>query len=181
MNIDRTKGTIIGTALVAVLLLTLGIKKAKSIEGQITQQRQTLGKLDDRLKHVKDLEYSLELRRMEGRVLRQIPRVKDPVTNQVLIRKFFESLLSGVELEAQQIKVQNERASKDFPAIMGVSEVPLLIGIKDYSTYVQIIEVFEEFKTFPFQIEMFALGATDIPVPGQMRIMLKYYIIPEAT
>jgi hypothetical protein len=177
---DKTKVIMIAFALLTFLLLFFGMKKIKSIQGQINEKKENLKKLDERLTYVKNLEESLELRRIEGQVLRQIPRVKDPIANQVLMKKFFESFLSRIKLEAE-VKVENERASKDFPTIIGANEVPLMIGIKDYTSYTQIMNMFEEFKNYPFGIEMFTIGGTSIPVPGHIRLLIKYYIIPEVT
>jgi hypothetical protein len=175
---DKAKSIIIGFVILNVLLLFFGISRVKSIKSQIKEQTESMRELDDRRNYVKDLERSLELRRIEGQVLRRIPRVKDPMADRVLMKKFFESFLGQMDLEAE-VKVQPERASADFPAIIGVNEVTLLIGIKDYDNYSQITVMFEEFKNYPFGIETFSIGSTDIPVPGHVRIMLKYYVIPE--
>jgi hypothetical protein len=174
---DKAKSIVIGFVILNVLLLFFGISRVKSIKSRIKEQTENMRELDDRRNYVKDLERSLELRRIEGQVLRRIPRVKDPMADRVL-KKFFESFLGQMDLEAE-VKVQPERASGDFPAIIGVNEVTLLIGIKGYDSYSQITVMFEEFKNYPFGIEMFSIGSTDIPVPGHVRIMLKYYVIPE--
>jgi len=177
---DKTKGIMIGFAVLALLLLVFGTKKIKSIKGQIKEQTEKFEKLDERLNYLKNLEQSLERRRMEGQVLSRIPRVKDPVANKVLMEKFFKLLLSRMGFEAE-VRVEKERASKDFPAVIGVNEVSLMIGVKRYTSYNQIMSMFDEFGSFPFGIEIFAIGGREIPVPGHLKFKLKYYIIPEGS
>lgn len=177
---NKTKGIMIGFAVLTLLLLVFGTKKIKSIKGQIKEQTEKFKKLDERLNYLKNLEQSLERRRMEGQVLSRIPRVKDPIANKVLMKKFFKSFLSRMGLKAE-VRVEKERGSKDFPAVIGVSEVPLMIGVKDYTSYRQIMSMFDEFERFPFGIEIFAIGGREIPVPGNLRLKLKYYIIPEGS
>ena len=177
---DKEKVIIIGFSVLALLVLFLGIKKIKTLQGEINEQKEHVAKSDQRLDYVRDLEESLELRRMTGRVLRGIPRVKDPIANKVLTEKFMKSFLSRLGLEAE-VKVENERKSRDFPDVVTVNEVPLRIGIRNYSSYNQVMTILREFQNFPFVIEILTVGGTDVAVPGNLRVQLKYYIIPEAS
>ncbi len=177
---NKEKIIIIGFAFLTLVLLFLGMKKIKALQGQIKEQKEHVAKSNQRLDYVKDLEESLELRRVTGRVLRGIPRVKDPIANKVLTEKFMKSLLSRFGFEAE-VKVQNERQSRDFPDVVTVNEVPLRIGIKNYSSYDQVMTMLREFQGFPFVIEILTVGGTDVAVPGNLRMQLKYYIIPEAS
>jgi hypothetical protein len=176
----KEKVIIVGFAFLTLLLLFVGIKKIKSLQGQINEQKEHVAKSNQRLDYVRDLEESLELRRVTGRVLRGIPRVKDPIANKVLTEKFMKSLLSRLGLEAE-VKVENERKSRDFPDVVTVNEVPLRIGIKNYSSYDQVMTILREFQNFPFVVEIITVAGTDVAVPGNLRVQLKYYIIPETS
>jgi len=160
------------------LLFFLGAKKIRSLQAQIGEQEEKIAKLDQRLDRVRSLEESLEERRMTGKVLHQIPRVQDPIANKVLVEKFLKSFLSKLGFEAE-VKVDGERKSKDFPDLIGVTEVPLRIGTQNYSSYEQVMNMLEEFRYFPFAVEILTIGGTDVAVPGNLRIQLKYYVIPE--
>ena len=177
---DKEKVIIIGFAFLTLLGLFLGVKKIKSLQGQINEQREHVAKSSQRLEYVRDLEESLELRRVTGGVLRGIPRVKDPIANRVLTEKFMKSLLSRLGLEAE-VKVENERKSRDFPDVVTVNEVPLRIGVRNYSSYDQLMTMLREFQNFPFVVEILTVGGTDVAVPGNLRVQLKYYIIPETS
>ncbi len=176
----KEKIIIIGSAFLILLLLFLGIKEIKSLRVHIKEQEENVEKSNQRLEKLRYLEESLELRRETGKVLCQIPRAKDPMANKVLIQKFIQSFLSRLGLDAE-VKVDNERQSKDFPDVVDINEVPLKIGIKSYSSYDQVMNLLREFKNFPFVIEVLTIGGTDVAVPGVLRIQLKYYAVEEDT
>jgi hypothetical protein len=176
----KDKTIIIAFGFLILVIAFLGVKKVGSLRGQITEQKDRLEKSNQRLDHLNDLEASLEQRRISGKVLVEIPRAKDPMANKVLMEKFIRSFLSRLGLKAE-VKVENERKSKDFPDVVAVNEVPLKIGIKSYTTYDQLIKMLKEFKNFPFVVEIVTIGGTDVAIPGNLRIQLKYYIIPEGS
>lgn len=176
----KEKIILIGFGFLILLLAFLGIKKIKSFNGQIAEQKEHVAKSYQRLEYVKDLEKSLEERRMSGRILVEIPRAHDPIANKVLMEKFMKAFLSRLGLEAE-VKVENERKSRDFPDVVMVNEVPLKIGIKNYSSYDQVMKMLKEFKNFPFTVEILTIGGTDVAVPGNLRLQLKYYVIPEGS
>jgi hypothetical protein len=177
---DKQGVIIIGFGCMTLLLLFFGTRKIKSLEEQIRERKENVAKLDQRLDKVKRLEESLEERRMTGRVLCGIPRVKDPIANKVLMRKFMKAFLLRLGFEAE-VRVENERKSRDFPDLVTVKEVPLKIGITNYSSYEQVIKMLAEFRNFPFVVEIFTIGGTDVAVPGNLRVQLKYYVIPEGS
>ncbi|KPL04427.1 MAG: hypothetical protein AMJ90_00970 [candidate division Zixibacteria bacterium SM23_73_2] len=173
----KVKGIIAVFAILLVLLFFFGIKNIKSLQGQIGGQKENISELDQRLEKIRNLEESLELRRLTGKVLPQIPRVEDPIANKILIEKFFKSFLTRLGLEAE-VKVENERKSRDFPDVVEVNEVPIKIGITSYSSYKQVMNLLEEFRKFPLSIEILTIGGTDVAVPGVLRLQLKYYVVP---
>jgi len=153
------------------------VKKIKALQTQVAEQRENLQKSSQRLNFLRELEQSLELRRETGKVLCQIPRAEDPVASKVLVAKFLQSFLSRMGLEAE-VKVEDERESRDFPDVISITEVPMRIGIKNYSSYDQVMKVLKEFCNFPFVIEVLTIGGTDVAVPGVLRMQLKYYVVP---
>jgi len=155
----KVKGIIAVFAILLVLLFFFGIKNIKSLQGQIGGQKENIS------------------RRLTGKVLPQIPRVEDPIANKILIEKFFKSFLTRLGLEAE-VKVENERKSRDFPDVVEVNEVPIKIGITSYSSYKQVMNLLEEFRKFPLSIEILTIGGTDVAVPGVLRLQLKYYVVP---
>jgi hypothetical protein len=173
----KEKGIIFVFVVLTILVFVFGIKKIKSLRAQITEQKETVTKLDQRLEYVRNLEESLELRRTTGKVLTQIPRVNDPIANKVLIKKFILSFLSRLGYEAE-VEVDNERKSKDFPDMIGVNEVPLRIGISSNISYNQMTNLLETFRDFPFVIEILTIGGTDVALPGVLRLQVKYYVVP---
>ena len=124
----KEKIIIIGSVFLILMLLFLGIKKIQSLRVQIKEQKENVEKSNQRLEKLRDLEESLEFRRETGKVLCQIPRAKDPMANKVLTQKFLKSFLSRLGLNAE-VKVENERKSRDFPDVVDINEVPLKIGI----------------------------------------------------
>jgi hypothetical protein len=178
MGKDKTIIVIFSFLILAIAFL--GVKKVGSLRGQIAEQKEYLNKSNQRLDYLDNLEQSLEERRQSGKVLVEIPRAQDPMANQVLMEKFIKSFLSRLGLEAE-VKVENERKSRDFPDVVTVNEVPLKIGIKSYASYDQIIKMLKEFRNFPFVVEVLTIGGTDVAVPGHLRIQLKYYIIPKGS
>jgi hypothetical protein len=173
----KDKGIICVFVILMLLLSFFGIKKIKSLKAQIGEQKESVAKLDQRLEYVNNLEESLELRRMTGKVLTQIPRVNDPIANKVLIKKFILSFLSRLGCEAE-VEVDNERKSKDFPDMIGVNEVPLRIGISSNISYNQMTNLLKAFRDFPFVIEILTIGGTDVALPGVLRLQVKYYVVP---
>lgn len=165
-----------GSVFLILLLLFIGVKRIKSLQAQIGEQKESVEKSNQRLEYLRDLEESLELRRETGKVLCQIPRAQDPIANKVMIGKFMKSFLSRLGLEAE-VKVENERKSRDFPDVVTITEVPLKIGIRNYSSYNQVMNLLREFRNFPFVIEILTIGGTDVAVPGIFRIQLKYYAV----
>ncbi len=176
----KEKIIIIGFGFLILLLVFLGIKRIKLLNGQIAEQKNKVAKSYQRLDYVRELEESLEERRISGKVLVEIPRAQDPIANKVLISKFMKAFLLRLGFEAE-VKVENERKSRDFPDVITVNEVPLRIGIKNYSSYDQLMKMLKEFKNFPFAVEILTIGGTDVAVPGNLRLQLKYYIIPEGS
>jgi hypothetical protein len=177
---SKEKIIIIAFGFLILLVAFFGIKKIKVLNGQIKEGREHLTKSTERLGYVEDLEASLEERRITGKVLVEIPRAQDPIANKVLMRKFVTNFLSRLGLEAE-VKVDNERKSKDFPDVVTVNEVPLRIGINNYASYDQVIKMLREFKSFPFVVEILTIGGTDVAVPGHLRVQLKYYVIPKGS
>jgi hypothetical protein len=175
----KDKTIIVIFALLIAAISFLGVKVG-SQRGHNAEQREFLAKSTQRLEYLNDLERSLEERRESGRVLVEIPRAQDPMANKVLMEKFIKSFLSRLGLEAE-VKVENERKSRDFPDVITVNEVPLKIGVKGYASYDQVIKMLKEFKNFPFVVEVLTIGGTDVAVPGNLRVQLKYYIIPEGS
>ncbi len=173
----RDKVVIIIFVVLTALLAILGIRKVKSLNAQIKEQKESVAKLDQRLEYVKSLEGSLELRRSSGKTLVQVPRVEDPIANKVIIKKFLVSLLSQLGHQAE-VEVDNERKSNDFPSLIEVNEVPLKVGISNHISFKQMLSLFDEFRNFPFMIEVFTVGGIDVAVPGVLRLQFKYYIVP---
>jgi hypothetical protein len=174
---QKEKVIIIGSAFLILLVLFIGVRKMRSLQAQIGEQKENVEKSSQRLEHLRDLEESLEFRRETGRVLCQIPRAEDPIASKVLMGKFVKSFLSRLGLEAV-VKVENERKSRDFPDVVTITEVPLKIGIRNYSSYDQVMKLLKEFRNFPFVIEVLTIGGTDVAVPGILRVQLKYYAVP---
>lgn len=177
---SKDKIIIIAFGLLILVVAFIGVKKIKALNGQIKDGREQLSKSCQRLEYVERLEESLEERRITGKVLVEIPRAHDPIANKVLMRKFVTNFLSRLGLEAE-VKVDNERKSRDFPDVVTVNEVPLRIGISNYASYDQVIKMLKEFGNFPFVVEIITIGGTDVPVPGQLRVQLKYYVIPKGS
>lgn len=176
----REKIIIIGFGCLILLIAFFGVKRIKSLNRQIREQKENVAKSSQRLDYVKNLGESLELRRMSGKVLLEIPRAQDPIANKILMEKFIKSLLSRLGLEAE-VKIENERKSRDFPDVITVNEVPLKIGIKSYSSYHQVIKMLKEFRNLPFVVEILTIGGTDVAVPGNLRVQLKYYVLPRGS
>ncbi len=166
--------------ILSLVLIYLGMNRVKSIKSQIVEQKENTAKLNQWLEYVDGLEKSLETERDSGRVIGRIPQVNDPIANQVLMQKFIQTFLSHRGMEAD-VKAEKERKSSDFPALIGVNEVPITVGIKDYSSFSQIIRMLDDFRSFPFGIEAFCIGVGDIPIPGNLRLRMKYYVIPEVS
>ncbi len=173
----KEKIIIIGSAFAILLLLFVGVKKIKALRTQVGEQRENVEKSSQRLNFLRELEQSLEERRETGKVLCQIPRAEDPVASKVLVAKFLQSFLSRMGLQAE-VKVEDERKSRDFPDVVTITEVPMRIGIKNYSSYDQVMKLLKEFRNFPFVIEVLTIGGTDVAVPGVLRLQLKYYAVP---
>lgn len=171
----KEKIIIIACAAVVLVFVVLGVGRIKSLQAKIGEQKEEVAKSDERLEELRSLGESLELRRMTGRVLCEIPRAKDPVANKVLIKRFLESFLTRLGFDAE-VQVEKERESKDFPAVVGVNEVPIKIGIRDYTSYSQVVNLMRELRNFPFVIEVVTIGGTEVPVPGLLRLQLKYYV-----
>lgn len=176
----REKIIIIGFGCLIFLIAFFGLKRIKSLNRQIREQKENVAKSSQRLDYVKNLGESLELRRMSGKVLFEIPRAQDPIANKILMEKFIKSLLCRLGLEAE-VKIENERKSRDFPDVVTVNEVPLKIGIKNYSSYHQVIKMLKEFGNLPFVVEILTIGGTDVAVPGNLRVQLKYYVLPRGS
>jgi len=177
---SKDKIIIIAFGFLILLVAFIGIKKIKALNGQIKEGREQLGKSSQRLEYVENLEASLEERRITGKVLVEIPRAHDQIANKVLMRKFVTNFLSRLGLEAE-VKVDGERKSRDFPDVVTVNEVPLRIGINNYTSYDQVIKMLREFKSFPFVVEILTIGGTDVAVPGHLRVQIKYYVIPKGS
>lgn len=174
----KTKGVIGVFVILLVVVFGLGAKKIKSVKAQISEQKENVAKTNQRLDYLKSLEESLELRRLSGKVLHQLPRVSDPIANKVLIKKFLLSFLSQFGLEAE-VEVESERKSKDFPEVIAVNEVPIKIGIPSYSSYKQLLNMLEGSRDFLFALEILTIGGTDVAIPGIFRLQLKYYVVTE--
>ncbi len=174
---SKEKIIFIGFGFLIMVSAFFGIKKIQSLNRQIGEEKENVVKSNKRLEFVRDLEESLEERRISGKVLVEIPRAQDPIANKILMKKFMKAFLSRLGLEAE-VKVENERKSRDFPDVVTVNEVPLKIGIKNYSSYDQVIKMLKEFNNFPFAVEVLTIGGTEVPVPGNLRVQLKYYVIP---
>lgn len=177
---SKDKIIIIAFGVLILLVAFIGVKKIKALNGQIREGREQLSKSSQRLDYVDKLEESLEERRITGKVLVEIPRAHDPIANKVLMRNFVTNFLSRLGLEAE-VKVDGERKSRDFPDVVTVNEVPLRIGINNYASYDQVIKMLREFRSFPFVVEVLTIGGTDVPVPGHLRVQLKYYVIPKGS
>ena len=177
---SKDKIIIIAFGFLILVVAFIGVKKIKALNSQIKDGREQLSKSCQRLEYVERLEESLEERRITGKVLVEIPRAHDPIANKVLMRKFVTNFLSRLGLKAE-VKVDNERKSRDFPDVVTVNEVPLRIGISNYASYDQVIKMLREFGNFPFVVEIITIGGTAVPVPGHLRVQLKYYVIPKGS
>jgi hypothetical protein len=171
----KDKVIIITSALVVAVFIFFGSGRIRSLRAQIGERKEEVAKSDQRLEELRTLRESLELRRMTGKVLCVIPRVQDPVANKVLVARFLESFLQRQGFESE-VRVENERPSKDFPAVVGVNEVPINVGMRDYASYTQVVNLLKEIRNFPFVIEVITIGGTEVPVPGVLRLQLKYYL-----
>ncbi|UCB52806.1 MAG: hypothetical protein JSV10_01570 [Candidatus Zixiibacteriota bacterium] len=176
----KDKIIIIAFGFLILVVVFIGVKKIKALNGQIKAGREQLSKSSQRLEYVEKLEESLEERRITGKVLVEIPQAHDPIANKVLMRKFVTNFLSRLGLEAE-VKVDGERKSRDFPDVITVDEVPLKIGVRNYASYDQVIRMLREFGNFPFVVEILTIGGTDVAVPGHLRVQLKYYVIPKGS
>jgi hypothetical protein len=177
---SKDKIIIVASGVLILLIAFLGVKKIKELNGRIKEGKEQLSESSQRLEYVEELEESLEERRITGKVLVEIPRAHDPIANKVLMSKFVVNFLSRLGLEAE-VKVEAERQSRDFPDVVTVNEVPLRIGISTYASYDQVIKMLREFGNFPFVVEVLTIGGTDVPVPGHVRVQLKYYIVPKGS
>jgi len=177
---DKGKIIIAVIAVLSLALIFFGTKQVNSIKAQIVEQKENTAKLYQQLEYVDGLEMTLESQKESGETIDRIPQVGDPIADQVLMKKFIQTLLGGMGLEAE-VRVEKRTKSKAFPDLIGVDEVPLLIGIKEYSSYGQIMEILNEFRKFSIGIEILCIGGNDVAIPGNLRFKMKYYIIPEAS
>jgi hypothetical protein len=136
----------------SLVLSYLGMSRVKLIKSQIIEQMENTAKLNQRLEYVDGLAMSLETEIDSGRVIGRIPQVNDPIANQVLMQKFIQNFL-----------------------------LPITVGVKDYSSLTQIIGMLDDLRSLPFGIEALCIGGGEIPIPGNFRLRIKYYIIPEAS
>jgi hypothetical protein len=163
--------------IVIVLVLFFGIKHIRSLQAQINQKKTSMAGLKTHLESLKRLTESLALKRLKGGQLREVPYFTEPQVNKALLEKFVQSSFSQIGLECQ-VKVGQEKNSPDFPGLVGIREIPLEIGVTNYSSYDQMIILLEYLKEYPFIVDLFTLGGKDIELPGKLKLRIKYYLPP---
>jgi len=162
---------------VIVLILFFGIRQIRSLQAQINQKKVSVVGLKAHLDEVRRLSESLALRRLKGGKLQDVPYVAEPQVNKALLEKFMQSLMSQVSLECQ-VKVGQEKNSPDFPSLVGIKEIPIEMGVTNYSSYDQLIILLDNFREYPFVVDLFTLGGKEINIPGKLKLRIKYYLSP---
>jgi len=162
---------------VIVLILFFGIRQIRSLQAQINQKKVSVVGLKAHLEEVRKLSESLTLRRLKGGKLQQVPYVAEPQVNKALLEKFMQMIMSQVSLECQ-VKVGQEKNSPDFPGLVGIREIPIDMGVTNYSSYDQLIILLDNFREYPFIVDLFTLGGKEINLPGKLKLRIKYYLSP---
>ena len=160
-----------------VLILFFGIRQIRSTQAKINQKKKSVEELNKHLDNLKRLSASLALKRLKGSKLQEVPYVSEPQVNKALLEKYLQSVLGQVSLTGE-VKVGKERNSPDFPSLAGIREIPLEIGVTNYSSYDQLIIVLESLKEYPFLVDLFTVGGKDIIIPGELKMRIKYYLSP---
>ncbi|HVP37131.1 MAG TPA: hypothetical protein VMT04_09075 [Terriglobales bacterium] len=160
-----------------VLVLFFGIRQIRSLQAKISQKNTNLAGLKTHLGGLKRLTESLALKKLKGGKLQEVPYFSEPQVNKALLEKFVQSSFSQIGLECQ-VKVGQEKVSPDFPSLVGIREIPLEIGVTNYSSYDQLIILLEYLKEYPFIIDLFTLGGKDVELPGKLKLKIKYYLPP---
>jgi hypothetical protein len=76
------------------------------------------------------------------------------------------------------VKVGQEKNSPDFPSLVGIKEIPIEMGVTNYSSYDQLIILLDNFREYPFVVDLFTLGGKEINIPGKLKLRIKYYLSP---
>jgi hypothetical protein len=161
--------------IVIVLVLFFGIRQIRSLQPRISQKKKGVVELNAHLENLKRLSASLALKRLIGSKLHEVPFVSEPQVNKAILEKYLQSVFSQVGL-ACEVKVGKEKNSPDFPSLAGIREMPLEIGVTNYSSYDQLIVLLEYLKEYPFLVDLFTIGGKDISIPGELKFRLKYYL-----
>lgn len=163
--------------IVIFLVLFFGIRQIRSLQARISQKKKGVEELNAHLENLKRLSASLALKRLKGGKLKEVPFVSEPQVNKVLLEKYLQSVFSQVGLTCE-VRVGKEKNSADFPSLAGIREMPLEIGVTNYSSYDQLIILLEYLKEYPFLVDLFTVGGKDINLPGELKLRVKYYLSP---
>jgi len=161
--------------IVIVLVLFFGVRQIRSLQTRISQKTKSVEELNAHLENLKKLSASLALKRLKGGKLQEVPFVSEPQVNKVLLEKYLQLVFERISLTCK-VRVGKEKNSPDFPSLAGIREMPLEIGVTNYSSYDQLIILLESLKEYPFLIDLFTLGGKDINLPGELKLRIKYYL-----
>lgn len=161
--------------IVIVLVLFFGVRQIRSLQTRISQKKKSVEELNAHLENLKRLSASLTLKRLKGGKLREVPFVSEPQVNKVLLEKYLQSVFGQVGLTCE-VKVGKEKNSADFPNLAGIREMPLEVGVTNYSSYDQLIILLESLKEYPFLVDLFTIGGKGLNVPGELKLRIKYYL-----
>ncbi len=158
-----------------VLVLFFGVRQIRSLQARISQKKKSVEELNAHLEDLKRLSASLTLKKLKGGKLKEVPFVSEPQVNKVLLEKYLQSVFGQAGLSCE-VKVGKEKNSTDFPNLAGIKEMPLEIGVTNYSSYEQLIILLESLKEYPFLVDLFTIGGKDLNVPGELKLRIKYYL-----
>ncbi|RKY95530.1 MAG: hypothetical protein DRQ06_03500 [Candidatus Hydrothermota bacterium] len=164
----------------AALILYVGNKTLAGIENKIKETEKEIMKLEAKRRSLWIFERVLTEKKDELSAIQTVSTDNKFVAKAVAT-DLLESTLKLTRLRGKVFAISFDQ-SKDFPDLLGIREVNLQIGIRDYPTYIDLVNFMEYLTKGPFFVEGLYMGGaapSNLAVGGIFKLQLKFYVTPE--
>ncbi len=157
-----------------------GNKMVGSVERKIEYTEKDIMELESKRRMLWQFEKVLTAEKDKLQAIQTLETTDDFVAKAVAT-DLVESWLKIAGLNGQVI-TKNARYSQDFPSILGVKEVEVLVGVRDYTSYVSLVNFMDYLSKGSFFVEGLYMGSAapaNLDVGGIFKLYLKFYVLAE--
>jgi len=160
-----------------IIFISFAENRINNIQDALFKTKLKIRSLEERRSVLRHLE---NLLKEERPVLTKVEPliISDLGLAPVVAHDLMKKILNYVGLTGD-VRASYPYSSKFFPEPLGVMESNVEVGVKDYDSYLELLNFFENIKETPFYLEEISVGSNshNMQVKGKIKVRAKFFFL----